>query len=224
MAKYLTAFLLALTVAAASAGAWDFNAGFSAGSVGGSAAWQGVIAPGFAPGAWLSTDFFPGGRAFSLGPEAGLVYAPLSGTGAAANASALMFPFALRLAWHLSFIKAANLDLFLLGRAGVAPGIWLDAPPNTENPLGFVYGVTIGAKFFVTPALGAFIEAGYNHYGFSAANSRDTAAAALETTLAAYAALGLCFRFSDSARPLRKAASDPWPALRSAAHTPGGLP
>jgi hypothetical protein len=199
MAKNRMFVLPALILTVVTAEAWNVNAGFNGGSVSGSGDTAGALNTGFVPGVSLSADFFPGSGTVSLGPEISVLFVPLSGEGI--NASVLMFPAALRVAWHMKFLKVERLDIYLLGRAGVAPGIWLDAPPNAENPLGFVSGFAFGAKFFVTRVFGAFLEAGYSYYGFSAAASHDTARTVLEARLAAYAALGVSFALSDVSRP-----------------------
>jgi hypothetical protein len=187
MAKKLLVVLIALAVVAGAAGAFEVNIGFDPALV--SEGDTKGIETSFAPGLSVSADFFPGkGGSFFLGPELGFMLVTLSG--GPSDIMALNIPIALRLGWRLGFIKVENLSVYVMGKIGIAPGVWLDdVPTGTENPQSAVFGFNVGGKYFFTPKLGAFLELGYNQYGF-----RDSGSI-IDAYLNSYGRLGVALKF-----------------------------
>jgi hypothetical protein len=87
------------------------------------------------------------------------------------NETILAIPLLLRAAYHFDLFP--KLDLYLVGKIGMAFGIWtgdnrdmLDSTPGfTVDPiLGFAFGFDIGAAYYFTPRFGIFGEAGFDDY------------------------------------------------------------
>ena len=194
MAKKVVFLLIALAVAAGAAGALELNIGFDPALLSGTGKYAKGLDTSIAPGFTVAADFFPGKKqTISIGPELGFFIAPISskyGDGA----TALIVPIAFRLGWHLKFIKVDNLDVYVLGKFGFAPGSWIDdgGDSKIESPFELVYGFNLGGKYFFTPKLGGFVEAGFNHYGLDVASGGYIV---LETSLVSYARLGVSFKF-----------------------------
>ena len=186
MAKKVLLLLIALAVVAGAAGAFDLNIGLDPALTSGSS-----IDTTFSPGLSLSADFFPGkSGTFSLGPELNAILIPISKP----DVTILMIPIALRLGWHHLFIKNENLDIYILGKFGWAPGMFVSGETDgVNNPAGVVYGFNIGAKYFFTPKLGAFLEAGYNHYGLTV--GKKGGGIAFDPDLTSYGRVGVSLKF-----------------------------
>jgi hypothetical protein len=75
-------------------------------------------------------------------------------------------PILVRAAWHPDF-GVENLDPFLMFKMGYGFG-WLNGDfadmLNTEGPSGFGIGIMVGARYFFTGNIGAFVEAGYERF------------------------------------------------------------
>jgi hypothetical protein len=75
-------------------------------------------------------------------------------------------PILARAAWHPDF-GVENLDPFFMFKMGYGFG-WLSGDfadrVKPEGPSGFGIGIMIGARYFFTSNIGAFVEAGYERF------------------------------------------------------------
>ncbi len=127
----------------------------------------GALLPHFTGDDKIDNTLYFGGRLqadylltqyLSIGLESGFSTAQIGNT----DYSIGTIPVLARLAWHpFSFEK---FDPYLIGKAGYGFGFWTnegDNYPWTDISGGFVWGVSLGTRFFFTEKIGIFIEAGY---------------------------------------------------------------
>jgi hypothetical protein len=81
-------------------------------------------------------------------------------------------PILARVAYH--FDIAPKLDLYVVGKIGIAFGSWqgeqkdsVEEFADIETPLGLAFGFDLGAAFYFTSNIGAFVEAGFDRYNLS---------------------------------------------------------
>ena len=118
-------------------------------------------------GGSISTDWIPNEeKRLSYGFETGLLGGNKLGD--------IIFgvPMIFRFGWHPVFLKFSNVDMFILGKAGWAVGIWGQNPNegSTSNN-GVVCGFNFGGRYKLTQSTGIYTEIGYNYYGL--ARNRD---------------------------------------------------
>ncbi|GHT82713.1 hypothetical protein FACS1894137_02140 [Spirochaetia bacterium] len=86
----------------------------------------------------------------------------------------MTIPLLFRTAYH--FDVATKLDLYLVGKLGLAFGAWngdtRDMVDNYANasvstPIGFAFGIDLGVSYYLTPRMGLFAEVGFDRYGLS---------------------------------------------------------
>ncbi|MDR2468026.1 MAG: hypothetical protein LBD22_03605, partial [Spirochaetaceae bacterium] len=101
----------------------------------------------------------------------------------------IAIPILFRLGWHPGFIKVKNLDVYLLGKAGLTTDIYSgDIDDIVErSPFTFSFGGNIGVKYFFTPKIGVFLEAGVNFYNLD----HEAVAGSLHTDINNYVTLGV---------------------------------
>jgi hypothetical protein len=149
----------------------------------------------YAPGASFSFEWLPSGKAgLTYGLETGLYYAGYDIMGL--DSSVIAIPVLFRFGWHPSFIKVQNLDVYLLGKIGLTFGSYGgDLADIAGTPWNISFGGNIGAKYFFTPMIGLFLEAGINLYRLSA--DIDTGYGSdnkLYTNIDNYATLGVSIK------------------------------
>ncbi len=115
----------------------------------------------------------------TIGLETGYGSAQIGNTGFSMGA----VPILARLAWHP--VAFNRIDPYIVGKLGYAIGFWTDEGDdyNWSNPHGgSVWGVDVGARFFITQTVGLFIETGYeclhlewDHPGMEIGKWDDTA-------------------------------------------------
>ena len=217
MAKKIVVLLIALAVVAGAAGAMEFapgtkflNVGAGIGTsvfsvepnIGTTVTSDTAIAPGGA----VSFEWLPSGKAgLSYGVETGFYYAGYSSGNM--DGSAMAIPILFRLGWHPSFIKVENLDVYLLGKVGWTFGFWggdiADIKPLASfgddaaisSPSGLSFGGNIGAKYFITPSVGIFLEAGMNWYRLNTSASQSILTIVYYANIENYATLGVTYKF-----------------------------
>jgi hypothetical protein len=73
-------------------------------------------------------------------------------------------PIAIRVAWHPNW-EVSNLDTYALVKVGYGIGFWLgDDVEGVKNPRGLIIGSNVGVRYFFIPALGVFLEGGYEFH------------------------------------------------------------
>jgi hypothetical protein len=113
-------------------------------------------------GGRLHADYFLSQK-WSIGLESGYSAAPVGDT----DFSVGVVPIIARVAWHPFALQ--RLDPYLVGKAGYGIGFWTKEGDDydwTDPGAGFVWGIDLGVRFFLTRAIGVFIEAGYECQGF----------------------------------------------------------
>jgi opacity protein-like surface antigen len=83
----------------------------------------------------------------------------------------LAIPLLLRAAYHFDF--SPKLDLYLVGKIGMAFGIWTgdfkdeldkDTTVKIDTIMGFAFGFDAGIAYYFTPRFGIFGEVGFDDY------------------------------------------------------------
>jgi maltoporin len=127
----------------------------------------GALIPHFTNGADMDNSFHIGGRLqadymltqyASIGLESGFSTAEIGDT----DYSIGTIPLLIRIAWHpFPFTK---FDPYLVAKAGYGFAFFTNEGDDydwNEECGGFMWGVNIGARYFFTPKVGFFLEAGY---------------------------------------------------------------
>jgi hypothetical protein len=136
-------------------GSFFVNGGFSAGAL--MPHFVNKVDNTFLMGGRLQADYALM-RYLSLGLEAGYKTAQAGNTDFSIGA----IPILARIAWHPFALK--SIDPYIVGKAGYGLSLWTEEGNdyNWKNPQGgFVWGVSLGSRFFFTQNVGMFIEAGY---------------------------------------------------------------
>jgi hypothetical protein len=82
-------------------------------------------------------------------------------------------PLLARVAYHFDLM--ANLDLYLVGKAGYVLGGGEDAAGNAEEDInGLGFGFDVGAAYYFSPRFGVFAEAGFERYSLEKKVGSDT--------------------------------------------------
>jgi hypothetical protein len=130
-------------------------------------------------GGWTSSGFLGGYVAvdyalpinfgLTVGAEVGFAGGAVKNIfGEKVGYSIAVIPILARIAWHPNF-EIRNLDTYLLAKFGYGIGFWGGKDAKLQkalltNPGGLVYGFNVGARYFFTDSLGAFVEGGYEYY------------------------------------------------------------
>ncbi|MDR2494683.1 MAG: hypothetical protein LBD24_05605 [Spirochaetaceae bacterium] len=110
-------------------------------------------------GGVLALDYaLPVPLGLTVGFETGMAGAALDD-----SRSVGVIPVLIRIAWHPNW-GIRNLDTSVTAKMGVGFGFWLGDRRNRDNPAGFAFGFTLGARYFLTPSVGVFAELGYDHF------------------------------------------------------------
>ena len=136
----------------------------------------------------INDTLFIGGRLHSdyamsnwlcIGIETGFSTAKVGDT----HFSVGVVPILARIAWHP--FKFKSVKPYLVGKAGYGIGFWTKEGNgnNWTDPCGgFVWGIDLGVRYFITETIGVFIEAGYEcqcfnweHPGIELGKWEDTA-------------------------------------------------
>jgi hypothetical protein len=113
-------------------------------------------------GGSISAEWIPNDKiGLSYGIESGL------NGGRTHDNIMLGIPISFRLGWYPNFIKIENLDIFILGKAGWAFGIWGSSLDKDSTPNGIVGGINFGGRYMTNPNIGIYAEVGYNYYGLA---------------------------------------------------------
>lgn len=146
----------------------------------------------YAPGGLVSLEWFKG--RMSYGVETGFLYAGYDFFGD--TFSVMAIPVMFRFGWHPKFIKAKNLDVYLLGKVGITIGSIggnLGDLCDT-SPWGISGGGSIGAKYFFTQTIGLFLEGGFNAYRVNAQITEPGIEYTLSTNIDNYVTLGVSIK------------------------------
>ena len=113
----------------------------------------------------------PIGIPLSLGFEVGVDSSSID-WGEGYKDTMLAIPLLLRAAYHFDLMP--KLDLYVVGKIGVAFGVWsgdiYDAAKDEgsiDPPFGIGFGFDVGAAYFFTPRFGIFAEAGFDRYNLA---------------------------------------------------------
>jgi hypothetical protein len=95
------------------------------------------------------------------------------GVDSAFSNTTLAIPLLARVAYH--FDITPKIDLYLVGKAGYAFGIWrgeerdqIEASGGSVGKFGgFSFGFDVGAAYYFSSFWGVFIEAGFDQYGLT---------------------------------------------------------
>ena len=85
----------------------------------------------------------------------------------------LAIPLLGRVAYHFDLMP--KLDLYIVGKIGLAFGVWNgdfkdaaeSAGADIKMPIGFAFGFDVGAAYYFTSTIGAFAEIGFDDYMLS---------------------------------------------------------
>ncbi|GHV79301.1 hypothetical protein AGMMS49944_10920 [Spirochaetia bacterium] len=113
-------------------------------------------------------------------------------------------PILARVAYH--FAPIPKLDLYLLGKIGVAFGKWSGdyydyAKANgasIDDPLGVAFGFDLGAAYYFTPHFGAFAELGFDDYALETEASITVSSSFTQTAKAPivkFLTIGVAYKF-----------------------------
>ena len=113
-------------------------------------------------GGSLSVDWMPNRRiGLTYGLESGLLGGETQGD------IIYGIPAVFRLGWRPGFIKSEHYDIFVMLKVGWAFGIWGSHEEKESSPDGAVGGIVLGGRYFFTPLVGLYAEAGYTYYGLN---------------------------------------------------------
>jgi hypothetical protein len=192
--RFLRAALLAglFTVLAAGASAQvTLSGGFAISSVKAKVAsysYDGEI--GF--GGNIFVDYLlPIGVPLSLGFEAGYDTASLKADEGTLSGYAI--PFLARAAYHFDFL--ANLDLYVVGKAGYVLGGGKTDDLSEDGVNGFGFGIDVGAAYYFTPRIGIFAEAGFERYSLTKDITSESYTVAFEFPFSRFVIVGLSTKF-----------------------------
>ena len=146
------------------------------------------------PGGRLQLDY--GVKRFlTIGLESGFSTAQVGSTDFAIGA----LPVLARIAWHPFALE--KFDPYLVGKAGYGFGFWTQEGDDynwKDIDGGFVWGASLGTRFFFTQNVGLFIEAGYEcfdigweHPGMELEKWEEAASART------FAIMGIAFKFGN---------------------------
>jgi hypothetical protein len=114
----------------------------------------------------------------SLGGEIGIDSSSFSYGGG--KDTVLAIPLLARVAYHFDLMP--KLDLYLVGKIGMAFGVWSGdmkdvaerSGGDIKMPIGFAFGFDVGAAYYFTSTIGAFAEIGFDDYMLSTKVSGGT--------------------------------------------------
>jgi opacity protein-like surface antigen len=171
-------------------GSFFVNGGFSAGAL--QPHFVDKVDNTFLMGGRLQADYALK-RYLSLGLETGYNTAQVGDTDFSIGA----IPILARIAWHPFALD--NIDPYIVGKAGYGFCLWTEEGDDynwTDPHGGFVWGASLGTRFFFTQNVGMFIEAGYEcldagweHPGMKLEKWEDSASART------FATIGIALKF-----------------------------
>jgi hypothetical protein len=140
----------------------------------------------------------------SLGFEVGVDSSTFTDVGTKDTVVAI--PLLIRAAYHFDLMP--KLDLYVVGKLGIAFGVWTgdirksldDAKGNIETPIGVAFGFDVGAAYYFTPHIGIFSEVGFDDYALSAKFSipeseyNDSTSGSVNVPFYRFLTLGLSFK------------------------------
>jgi hypothetical protein len=110
-------------------------------------------------------------------------------------------PILVRAAYHFDVIS--NLDLYLVGKIGYAFGSWggdlkdeLEGHGETVGAIGgFGFGFDVGAAYYFTSNIGAFIEGGFDRYDMKIDIDVEGYKINIEAPFSHFLTFGLSYKF-----------------------------
>jgi hypothetical protein len=135
----------------------------------------------------------------SIGVEAGVDTSSFTAEGW--TDTVFVFPILARVAYHFDLMP--KLDLYLVGKAGVAFGSWsgpsrdyaLQGGGNIDLPPGLAFGIDLGVAYYFTSVIGIFAEAGFDRYGMSAKVTGRNVNGAFDVPFSRFLTAGLSVKF-----------------------------
>jgi hypothetical protein len=145
----------------------------------------------------------PIGIPLSLGGEAGIDSSSFTqnGAGYSFTDTVLAIPLLLRAAYH--FDVHPKLDLYLVGKIGVAFGFWSgdnynllkSAGVSIDTPFGVGFGADVGIAYYFMPNFGLFAEGGFDAYSLKAELSGGGVTSTLEAPFYRFLTVGVSLKF-----------------------------
>jgi hypothetical protein len=109
-----------------------------------------------------------------------------------------VLPLLLRAAYHFDLMS--NLDLYVVGKIGYAIGFWSgDYYDEFEDYIGdiggFAFGFDVGAAYYFTSLIGAFVEVGFDDYALESKISGTGIDATLKAPFNRFLTFGISTKF-----------------------------
>jgi hypothetical protein len=208
MAKGFKTVVFVLIFAGLTAGAWaqiTISGGFALSSVAGIEVTGGVapnIDSSVGVGGNVYLDYLlPLSVPLSLGLEVGVDSGRFEVPGTNFKDTIVAIPILLRAAYH--FDLSPKLDLYLVGKIGMAFGAWNgDLRDNVKNVgesvdtiAGFAFGFDVGAAYYFTPRIGLFGEVGFDDYLLKTKITDTSFSATLKAPFYRFLTVGLSTKF-----------------------------
>lgn len=113
----------------------------------------------------------------------------------------LAIPLLIRGAWHFDLMP--KLDLYGVAKIGMAFGNWsgdtYDAVKGfgmtIDTPMGFAFGFDLGAAYYFTSSVGAFVEVGFDDYMLESKISGNGRSYTLEAPFYRFLTAGISLKF-----------------------------
>jgi hypothetical protein len=128
----------------------------------------------------------------SLGGEIGADSATV-GEGEWAD-TILAVPILLRAAYHFDLFP--KLDLYVVGKLGYTFGSMISGPDKdyVDSAGGFAVGFDVGAAYYLTSVLGAFIEVGFDDYAMETKLKNTGTSMTLDTPFYRFVTFGISYK------------------------------
>jgi hypothetical protein len=127
----------------------------------------------------------------SLGGELGIDSATISD---GFDNTVLAIPILLRAAYHFDLLP--KLDLYVVGKIGYVIGaVSGSLEPYLDSAGGVGFGIDVGAAYYFTPLVGAFIEGGLDGYMIKAEFLDDWGSYTLDAPFLRFLTFGLSVKF-----------------------------
>ena len=151
---------------------------------------------GVSLGAGVTVDYALPVVALTVGLETGFSFTDMRFL--TADTGIGVIPIVAGVGYHpnLGITGLENLDVYASVKLGVGIGFWTGkiaeyVPEGLTNPVGFAFGVDVGATYYFTQNIGAFIEGGYDDILFA----YKVASTAMKLSGSTFGRVGLALKF-----------------------------
>jgi hypothetical protein len=108
-------------------------------------------------------------------------------------------PIIFRIGWYPTFLNFSNFDIFIIGKAGWAFGIWGQNANVGSTPNGIVCGFNFGGRYLLTQNISLYGEIGYNYYGLARSSNYPEYPLGYGSGKT-YAAMGISYKLGEYVR------------------------